>query len=75
MNQLWRNFCISDTYEPGSTAKTTTIATGLETGKITGNETYQCAGGLQVADHYIRCNVRSDMVLWMSVVRWSSHVT
>ena len=59
LNQLWRNFCISDTYEPGSTAKTITIATGLETGKITGNETYQCAGGLQVADHYIRCNVRS----------------
>lgn len=59
LNQLWRNFCISDTYEPGSTAKTITIATGLETGKITGNEMYQCAGGLQVADHYIRCNVRS----------------
>ena len=59
LNQLWRNFCISDTYEPGSTAKTITIATGLETGKITGNETYQCSGGLQVADHYIRCNVRS----------------
>ena len=59
LNQLWRNFCISDTYEPGSTAKTITIATGLETGKITGNETYQCSGGLQVADHYIRGNVRS----------------
>ena len=59
LNQLWRNFCISDTYEPGSTAKAITIATGLETGKITGNETYQCSGGLQVADHYIRCNVRS----------------
>ncbi len=59
LNQLWRNFCISDTYEPGSTAKALTIATGLETGKIVGNETYECAGGLQVADHYIRCNVRS----------------
>ncbi len=59
LNQLWRNFCISDTYEPGSTAKAITIATGLETGKITGNETYLCTGGLQVANHYIRCNVHS----------------
>lgn len=59
LNQLWRNFCISDTYEPGSTAKAITIATGLESGKLTGDETYECSGSLQVADHTIRCNVRS----------------
>ena len=59
LNKLWRNFCISDTYEPGSTAKVLTMATGLETGKLTGNETYDCTGALDVADRHIRCNVRS----------------
>ena len=39
LNNLWRNFCISDTYEPGSTAKAITLAAGLETGRIVGNET------------------------------------
>lgn len=58
LNALWRNFCISDTYEPGSTAKALTMATGLETGKIRGNETYECTGKLQVADRTIKCNVR-----------------
>lgn len=59
LNALWRNFCISDTYEPGSTAKSITLATGLETGRIQGNESYTCGGVLQVADHKIRCNVRA----------------
>lgn len=58
LNTLWRNFCISDTYEPGSTAKALTLATGLETGKISGNETYECTGKLQVADRIIKCNAR-----------------
>lgn len=58
LNKLWRNFCISDTYEPGSTAKSITLAAGLETGKIVGNESYNCGGFLEVADHKIRCNVR-----------------
>lgn len=58
LNALWRNFCISDTYEPGSTAKALTLATGLESGKIRGNETYECTGKLQVADRIIKCNVR-----------------
>ena len=59
LNKLWRNFCISDTYEPGSTAKVLTMATGLETGKLTGNETYECLGALDIADRHIRCNVRT----------------
>lgn len=57
LNKLWRNFCISDTYEPGSTAKVLTMAAGLETGKLTGNETYECAGSYTVADRDISCNV------------------
>ena len=59
LNALWRNFCISDTYEPGSTAKAITLATGFETGRIIGNETYECGGSLDVADHNISCNVSS----------------
>jgi stage V sporulation protein D (sporulation-specific penicillin-binding protein) len=59
LNSLWRNFCISDTYEPGSTAKSLTLATGIETGKIVGNETYECPGYADIADRHIRCNVRT----------------
>jgi stage V sporulation protein D (sporulation-specific penicillin-binding protein) len=59
LNALWKNFCISETYEPGSTAKSMTLAAGIETGKIIGNETYNCGGYLDVADQHIRCNVRT----------------
>lgn len=59
LNELWRNFCISDTYEPGSTAKAITLATGIETGRILGNESYSCGGALSVGGNNIRCNVRS----------------
>lgn len=60
LNALWRNFCISDTYEPGSTYKPFTVAMGLETGKLTGNETYECNGGLVVVEGEkpIRCHNR-----------------
>lgn len=50
LNNLWRDFCVSDSYEPGSTAKTFTVAAGLETGKIRGNEVYTCGGSLVVAE-------------------------
>lgn len=59
LNSLWRNFCISDTYEPGSTAKSITLAAGLETGRIVGNETYNCGGFLEVGDHKIKCNIKT----------------
>ena len=44
LNALWRNFCVSDTFEPGSTMKPFTMAAGFETGKLTGNEMYVCTG-------------------------------
>lgn len=50
LNNLWRDFCVSDSYEPGSTAKPFTVAAGLETGKIRGNEAYTCGGSLVVAE-------------------------
>ena len=55
-NALWKNFCISDTYEPGSVAKPFTVAAGLESGSITGNEVYQCNGFLHVGDYDIKCH-------------------
>ncbi len=57
-NALWRNFCISDTYEPGSVAKPFTVATGLECGAITGDEVYNCTGKLEVGGWEIKCHNR-----------------
>jgi len=56
LDALWKNFCISDTYEPGSVAKPFTVATAVESGKITGSETYNCAGVLEVGGHQIHCH-------------------
>ena len=57
--ELWANFCISNAFEPGSTIKPFTVATGLETGAITGNETYYCGGFLHVGDFDIKCHLTS----------------
>lgn len=59
LNQIWRNFCISDTFEPGSTQKPLTVAAGLDSGKLTGRETFECDGFEMVADRRIRCVARS----------------
>ncbi len=60
-NALWKNFCIADTYEPGSVAKPFTVATGLEAGAITGNEVYNCRGSLEVGGWDIKChNIYGD---------------
>ena len=58
LNRIWRNYCISDTYEPGSVSKAMTIAAALDTGKITGNETYNCEGIMEVSEKKIRCHKR-----------------
>lgn len=55
MNSLWKNFCISDTYEPGSTIKPFTVAAGLEDGALTGDEFFYCGGMLHIGDHDIHC--------------------
>ena len=55
LNQVWNNFCVSSTYEPGSTAKPFTVAAGLESGTLTGNETFYCDGGETIANHHISC--------------------
>lgn len=55
LNQLWQNFTITSTYEPGSTFKPFTIAMGLESGALTGDETFYCDGGETVSGTYVRC--------------------
>lgn len=54
--ELWRNSIISNTNEPGSTYKPFTVATGLESGVLTGNETYFCTGSLMVGKRNIGCS-------------------
>ena len=54
-NRLWTNYCVSSTYEPGSTAKPFTVAAGLETGALKGNETFVCDGGESISGFNIRC--------------------
>lgn len=56
LNALWKNYCINDTYEPGSVSKPFTVAAGIESGSITGNEKYNCEGKLHVGDHDIKCH-------------------
>lgn len=45
LNDLWQNFCVSYTYEPGSTAKPLTVATGLDTGTLSPTDEFDCDGG------------------------------
>ncbi|MBQ0042769.1 MAG: cell division protein FtsI [Lachnospiraceae bacterium] len=58
LNALWKNFCITSTFEPGSTGKPFTVATGLETGAMNGGETYYCPGYLTIGDYQIHCHNR-----------------
>lgn len=58
LNQIWRNFCVSDIFEPGSTVKPFTVATGLENGTLSGGETYNCTGHLEVGGWTISCHKR-----------------
>lgn len=55
LNELWRNFCVSDTYEPGSTAKPITVAAALETGVVHDGDTFLCDGNQTVGGHTIWC--------------------
>lgn len=60
LNNLWKNYCISSTYEPGSTAKPFTVAAALESGAINGDEVYACNGYLEKGGHKIKCHTYSS---------------
>ncbi len=75
-NYLWKNFCIADTYEPGSVAKPFTVATALETGAITGDEVYNCNGKLHIGGHDISCHITwgDGPVTVEDSIAWSCNV-
>lgn len=56
LNNMWRNFCINDTYEPGSIFKTVTATAALETGVVGLNDSFTCSGETVVSDRRIRCH-------------------
>lgn len=55
LNQMWRNGCINDTYEPGSTFKVITASAALEAGVVSLNDNFFCPGYKIVEDRKIRC--------------------
>lgn len=59
LNTIWRNFCVSDTYEPGSIYKPLVVAAALEEGVITKNSTFNCSGKITVGDRDINCHLHS----------------
>ena len=59
LNRMWRNGCINDTYEPGSTFKIITAAAALEAGVVTTQDTFSCPGFIIVEDRKIRCHKTS----------------
>lgn len=56
LNNMWRNFCINDTYEPGSIFKTVTATAALEMGVVGLNDSFTCSGATVVSDRRIRCH-------------------
>ncbi|GHV38841.1 stage V sporulation protein D [Clostridia bacterium] len=55
LNNMWRNFAINDTYEPGSTFKVVTSAAGLAEGVVNLGSQFVCSGGVTVGGRYIKC--------------------
>lgn len=59
LNTMWKNFCVSDTYEPGSIFKPITVAAGLEEGVITPNSSFPCSGHTDIGGFRIWCHLGS----------------
>ncbi|MDE7269795.1 MAG: penicillin-binding protein 2 [Acetatifactor sp.] len=78
LNNLWKNFCISNTYEPGSTAKPFTVAAALETGAILPTDSYECHGIMEVGGHDIKCHSYKSggegVVTVQDSIAWSCNV-
>ncbi len=63
LNNLWKSFCITGTYEPGSTAKPFTVAAALEEGAISATDTFECNSVVEVGGYKMGCHNRADGVL------------
>lgn len=59
LNTMWKNFCVSDAYEPGSIFKPITVAAGLEEGVITPNSSFPCSGHTDIGGFRIWCHLKS----------------
>ena len=59
LNQMWRNPCLNDTYEPGSTFKIITMSAGLEEGVVSLEDSFYCPGYKVVDDRRIHCSKRT----------------
>ena len=62
LNKMWRNQCINDTYEPGSTFKIITASAALEEGKVSLSDQFNCPGYKIVEDRRIRCRLSMQPV-------------
>ena len=58
--QMWKNYCVSQNFEPGSTVKPIVVAGALESGAITENSRFLCDGGEEIGEDYVRCAVYPD---------------
>jgi len=68
LNNLWKNYCISSTYEPGSVMKPFIAAMGLESGQLSAGDNFECTGVIEVGGWPIRChNYRSGAEGWLTI--------
>lgn len=63
LNNLWKNYCITGTYEPGSVAKPFTVAAALEKGSIAPNATFVCNGARDIGGYHIKCHNGAQGIL------------
>ncbi len=71
LNKMWRNFCVNDTFEPGSTFKCLTVAAGLEEDVIDTTDSFYCAGHAEIDEWSIHCNKKTghgDLTLTQSLM-------
>ena len=66
--QLWTNYCVSESYEPGSTYKPFTIAAGLEEGVVHDGDTYECKGYEYVGPDMIKCLIFNNRKPWCAYI-------
>lgn len=57
---MWKNYCVSQNFEPGSTFKPVVVASALESGAVTENNRFICDGGEEIGEDYVRCAVYPD---------------